>query len=210
LLFGIIREKKQKKFKKKDNIMKYSLAFRIWHWLNAVVVLGLLGTVFLRKTFLSWRTNSEILLTKLSDMDYDVTAEETKILAKAIRAGMWEWHIILGYALAFLVIYRMALFFFDNSQKVDFASLNMHKKAVKISYYIIYATLFFMAVSGFMIYFYQGLGFSRELAHNIKEIHEVVYNVLFIWTPLHVAGVFVADAKDENGLISSMVHGKKI
>ena len=48
--------------------MKYTLAFRIWHWLNAIVVLGLLGTVFLRKTFLSWRTNSEILMTKLSEI----------------------------------------------------------------------------------------------------------------------------------------------
>jgi len=190
--------------------MKYSLKFRIWHWLNAIVVLGLLGTVFLRKTFLSWRTNSEILLTKLTDMDYDVTAEEAKILAKAVRAGMWEWHIILGYALAFLVLYRIYLFFFDNSEKVEFSSLYMHHKAVKISYYVIYVTIFFMTVSGLAIHFYQDLGLSKDTAHDIKEIHEAVFNVLFIWTPLHVAGVFVADAKDENGLISSMIHGKKI
>jgi len=188
--------------------MKYSLSFRIWHWLNAIVVLGLLGTVFLRKTFLSWRTNSEILLSKLGDMDYDVTAEEAKILAKSIRAGMWEWHIILGYALAILVLYRVYLFFFDSSKKVDFSSLDMHHKVVKISYYVIYITIFFMSVSGFMIYFYQDLGFSKDFAHDIKEIHESVFNVLLIWTPLHVVGVFIADVKDENGLVSSMVNGK--
>ena len=34
----------------------YSLQLRVWHWLHAVVVLGLLGTFFLRKTFLSWPT----------------------------------------------------------------------------------------------------------------------------------------------------------
>ncbi|MCK4974574.1 MAG: cytochrome b/b6 domain-containing protein, partial [Sulfurimonas sp.] len=72
--------------------MKYTLSFRIWHWLNAIVVLGLLGTFFLRKTFLSWRTNSEILMTELSEMGTEITAAQAKILAKAVRAGMWEWH----------------------------------------------------------------------------------------------------------------------
>ena len=81
--------------------MKYSAHFRLWHWLNAFVVLGLLSTVLLRKTFLSWRTNSEIIMTKLSEAGTEITAEQAKLIAKAIRAGMWEWHIIFGYALTF-------------------------------------------------------------------------------------------------------------
>ena len=68
--------------------MKYTLKFRIWHWLNAIVILGLLGTVFLRKTFLSYKANAEILMSKLSAMGTDITIEDAKILAKAIRAGM--------------------------------------------------------------------------------------------------------------------------
>jgi len=44
---------------------KWRLDFRVWHWLNATVILGLLGTVFLRKTFLSWRTNSELIVQKI-------------------------------------------------------------------------------------------------------------------------------------------------
>lgn len=81
--------------------MKYTLKFRIWHWLNAIVVLGLLGTFFLRKTFLSWKTNSEIIMTKLSDIGIEITAQQAGVIAKTIRAGMWEWHIYFGYALAF-------------------------------------------------------------------------------------------------------------
>jgi len=52
---------------------KWRLDFRIWHWVHAAVILGLLGTVFLRKTFLSWRTNSELLTQKLADIDLTVT-----------------------------------------------------------------------------------------------------------------------------------------
>lgn len=188
--------------------MKYTLNFRIWHWLNAIVILGLLATVFLRKTFLSYKTNAEILMTKLSDMGVEITIEDAKILAKAIRAGMWEWHIILGYALAFLVLYRIYLFFTDKSKKEDFNSLTLHKKAVKISYYVIYATILFMAISGFAIYFYKEIGMSKEFAGAIKNIHEFAFNIIMIFVPLHIAGVIVADAKEEHGLISTMINGK--
>ena len=190
--------------------MKYSLSFRIWHWLNAVVVFGLLGTVFLRKTFLSKHDNADILIDKLFEMGVEITDKQGIILAKSIRSVMWEWHIILGYALAFLVLYRIYLYFFDKSQKVDFSSLDLHHKAVKISYYIVYAILFFLAVSGLVIHFYQDLGMTKDFTHDIKELHELIYQVILYFTPLHVAGVFIADAKDDNGLISSMVHGKKI
>ncbi|QFR43909.1 cytochrome b/b6 domain-containing protein [Sulfurimonas xiamenensis] len=188
--------------------MKYTLNFRIWHWLNAAVILGLLGTVFLRKTFLSYKTNAEILVSKLSDIGVDITIEQAKTIAKAIRAGMWEWHIILGYALAFLILYRIYLFFKDTSKVESFGSLTLHKKAVKISYYVVYATLLFMAISGFAIHFYEALGMSKEFAGGIKDIHELVFNIIMIFVPLHIAGVFIADIKDEHGLISTMVNGR--
>ena len=131
--------------------MKYTINFRIWHWLNTAVVLGLLGTVFLRKTFLSWRTNSEILMDKLFDMDIEITVTQAKVLAKAVRAGMWEWHIILGYALAFLLIYRVFIYFKEDSNKDSFSSLSLHKKGVEALYYVVYTTLLFMSISGFVI-----------------------------------------------------------
>ena len=189
--------------------MKYSPSFRIWHWLNAIVVLGLLGTVFLRKTFLSWRTNSEILMNKLLEIDIEITATQAKVLAKAVRAGMWEWHIILGYALAFLLIYRVYLFFTFKRTKKSFNTLPLHKKAVRASYYIIYTTLTFMAISGFTIYFYQDLGLLKDTAHDIKEIHELVFNIVMIFVPLHIAGVLIAENRDQKGIVSTMINGDK-
>jgi len=189
--------------------MKYSKSFRLWHWLNAFVVLGLLGTVFLRKTFLSWRTNSEILMSKLSEFGIEITAEQAKILAKAIRAGMWEWHIILGYALSALVIYRIYLYFTNSTNKESFSSLDLHKKAVEILYYIFYATLFFMAVSGMVLAFHADLGLSKEFTHSIKEIHELVFNFILFFAVAHIGGVVVAELTKEKGLISSMISGDK-
>ncbi len=188
---------------------KWRLDFRVWHWMHAVVVLGLLGTVFLRKTFLSWRTNSELLTQKLSEINLEVTAEQAKVLAKAIRAPMWEWHIILGYALAALLVWRIILFFTD-SGKQNYQNLkeeSLHKKMVKFGYIGIYGILLFMAVSGLVIHFYEALGLTKDGAHDIKEIHELVFNAILIFVPLHIIGVFVAENQDEKGIISDMVNG---
>ena len=188
--------------------MKYTLKFRLWHWFNALMVLGLLGTVLLRKTFFSWRENSEILLSQLASMDIVITTEQAKILAKAVRAGMWEWHIILGYGLATLVLFRLYIFISEYKTKTAFSSLTLHKKLVTALYYLFYAALTFMAISGLVIHFYEALAISKDLAHDIKELHETVFNVILYFVPIHLTGVILADIKEENGLISSMIHGK--
>jgi len=188
---------------------KWSLNFRIWHWLHAIVVLGLLGTVFLRKTFLSWRTNSELLTQKLAEINLEVSSEQAKILAKAIRTPMWEWHIILGYALAALVVWRIILFFTECG-KQNYQNLGketLHKKMVKLGYIAIYVVLLFMAVSGLVIHFYEALGLTKDGAHDIKEIHELIFNAILIFVPLHIIGVFVAENQDEKGILSDMVNG---
>jgi len=190
-------------------MQKWRLDFRIWHWVHAIVVLGLLGTVFLRKTFLSWRTNSELLTQKLAEIDLTVTETQAKVLAKAIRAPMWEWHVILGYALAVLLLWRMILFF-TQSGKQNYQNMQketLHKKMVKLGYVGIYAILTFMAVSGLVIHFYEELGLIKETAHDIKEIHELVFNAILIFVPLHIIGVVIAENRDEKNIISDMVHG---
>ena len=190
-------------------MIKWRLDFRVWHWVHAAVVLGLIGTVFLRKTFLSWRTNSELLTQKLSEINLEVTAEQAKVLAKAIRAPMWEWHIILGYALSVLLVWRIILFFTE-SGKQNYQNLRaetFHKKMVKVGYIGIYGILLFMAISGLVIHFYEVLGLTKDGAHDIKEIHELVFNAVLIFVPLHIIGVFVAENQDEKGIISDMVNG---
>lgn len=190
--------------------MRYTLNFRIWHWINAIVVLGLLATVFLRKTFLSWRANSEILFNKLAEMGIEVSAEQAKVLAKSIRAEMWQWHIILGYVLAFLILYRIVLYFQDRSSKKPFSTLTPHKKGVKLLYYLVYFALFFMAISGFGIHFYAELQFTKEFVHELKEFHELAFYVVMFFVPLHIAGVVIAENRDEKGLISSMINGDEL
>lgn len=188
---------------------KWRLDFRIWHWIHAIVILGLLGTVFLRKTFLSWRTNSEIVMHKLSEIDVEVTADQATAVAKAIRAPMWEWHIILGYVLAGLLVWRLILFFTDSGRH-NYRNLKeetFHKKMVKLGYIALYGVLIFMAISGLIIHFHETLALSKEFVHDVKEIHELVFYAVLIFVPLHIIGVFIEENRNEKGIISDMVNG---
>jgi cytochrome b561 len=191
------------------HMKKWRLDFRVWHWVHATIILGLLGTVFLRKTFLSWRTNSELLTQKLAEIDLSVTEAQAKVLAKAIRAPMWEWHIILGYALAALVVWRIILFFTDSGKQnyQNISSETLHKKMVKLGYIGIYVIILFMSISGLVIHFYEELGLLKDTAHDIKEIHEFVFNAILIFVPLHIIGVIIAENQDEKDIISDMING---
>jgi len=188
---------------------KWSLNFRIWHWLHALVVTGLLATVFLRKTFLSWRANSEILSSKLLSMDITVNSEQAKLLAKSIRAPMWEWHIILGYALVLLLIIRIVLFFTQSGKQnfIDMRSLNLHKKIVRLGYLGIYSVLMFMSISGLVLVFYKDLGLLKETAHTIKEVHEFLFTFIWVFVVLHIGGLVFAEQKEDKGIISEMING---
>lgn len=190
---------------------KWSLSFRLWHWLHAFVVLGLLGTVFLRKTFLSWRDNSEILAAKLSSMQIEISSEQATALAKAVRAPLWEWHIILGYALSFLILYRLALFFTPSGKQnyTDIGAASLHKKMVKIGYIGIYAVLLFMAGSGLLLTFHEEFALVKETTKSIKELHEAVFTLVWIFVAFHIASVVMAEVRDEKGIVSDMINGGK-
>lgn len=145
-------------------------------------------------------------------MQIDITAEQAKMLAKAVRAPMWEWHILFGYALAALLIVRAVLFFTQSGKQnfINIKSSSLHKKMVKIGYIGIYTVLGFMALSGLSIHFHEELGLLKESAHTLKEIHELVFNLVWIFVVLHIAGVVVADITDEKGIVSDMVNGGKM
>ncbi|MBN2815895.1 MAG: cytochrome b/b6 domain-containing protein [Campylobacterales bacterium] len=187
--------------------MKYSLSFRVWHWLNALVILGLVGTVLLRWTFLSKTDNAEILANKLLSMGITITHEQAITLAKSLRVELWEWHIILGFIFAALLLLRAILEKLDARNVAPFKELDLHHKIVQISYCVLYIVLTTLAVTGLLLYFSKELSIAKEIVHNIKELHELVYYYVAFFIPVHIAGVFFADATKEKGLVSDMING---
>lgn len=189
--------------------MKYSLAFRLWHWMNALVVLALVGTVLLRWTLLSKTANAQILSEKLLTMGISITDTQAITLAKSLRVELWQWHITLGFIFAGLLLLRLVLERFHAKEKTPFKELDIHHKAVEVLYCILYVVLTILAATGLLIYFSNDFGFAKDVTHTIKEVHETLYYYVAFFIPLHVVGVFIADATKEKGLVSEMIHGQK-
>jgi len=189
--------------------MKYSLKFRTWHWLNAIVIFALFITVGLRESFLNLEINSAIILDKLSTMSISITQEQAKEIALALRDEMWQWHIYIGYALIALMLFRIFLIFKDNSNKDGFFKVNFHKKMVKIIYFAFYLVVIFISASGIALTFHQELNIAHELVEEIEEMHEIASNTILGFITIHLLGVIIAENKNESGIVSDMINGKK-
>jgi len=188
---------------------KFTPLYRIWHWTMAFSIIGLLGTVLLRKTFLSWRTNSEIIMTKFQDAGVEVTAELAKATAKAIRLGMWEWHYIFGLFLGISIIIRLYMMF-TKQATLPIISLIQEPKEKKLQYGVYTFLCFFvtmMALSGGFLYFYQDFGFSKDEIHWVKEVHEFMLYPIVLFVSLHLLGVFRHELKTKEPIVSKMIHG---
>ena len=189
---------------------QFTPLYRFWHWLMAFSVIGLLGTVALRKTFLSWHTNAEIIQVKLAAAGTEVSVETAKLVAKAIREPMWEWHYIFALFLALSILIRLIMVAKDFSIFPLLVLIRAPKeeKLQKTVYLFLCMSLMVMAVSGGTLYFYETLGFTKEGVHWVKELHEYVMYAVIGFVALHLAGVFRHEFTTKEGIISKMIHGE--
>ena len=191
---------------------KFTLLYRIWHWFFALSVLGLLVTVALRKTFLSWRTNSEIIQTQLSQNGIEITHEVAKTTAKAIRSGMWEWHYIFAATLTVAILLRFYMIFTKQGEMPTIAFFKA-KKEDKLKYAVYSFLCFFvllMAISGGVLYFYESLGFTKDSIHWVKKLHEGMMKGVILFLVLHLAGVLKHEFTTKEPIVSKMIHGDDI
>ncbi len=201
------------------------LSLRIWHWSNALIISGLLATVLLRKTFLSWRINAALIEEKVNASGVVITSDLAKEIAVAMRDKLWQWHIYLGFALAALLAYRVGIAIMvekrwsfldairDLTKIKQFPKAQqksaVHHALVRSLYTLFYLATAIMVISGLLMVFSTELGIAKETLGSIKETHEFMMWFFVIFVAVHVVGVVVAENSDEPGLISDMVNGGK-
>lgn len=199
------------------------LSLRLWHWTNSVVILGLLGTVLIRKTFLSWRTNSVLIEEKMKAAGTPITPEFAKEIAVAIRDPLWDWHIYLGFVLGALLLVRILIAVLVEKKCPGMTALKsaigiksvpsdkrygaLHFTAVKIGYAVFYVVTIFMVLTGLLLNFKTGIGLSKDLVGITKEIHELLMWFFVFFVGGHIIGIVIAENRTNQGLVSDMIHG---
>lgn len=206
---------------KSYSLKKYQpVSLRIWHWLNALAIFGLLGTTLLRKTFLSWRTNSAFIQSQLSEQGIEISSDLAKNIAVGIRNPMWDWHIYFGLSLAALLVGRIlvALFGKNSSDRLSVHFKNfknetqnrmhaLHKLSVKAVYAVFYLMTTLMVGSGLILTFKAEMGFDKSFTQPVKEIHELSMWFFVGFVALHILGVLFAELTKDRGIVSDMIHG---
>ncbi|MCJ7765195.1 MAG: cytochrome b/b6 domain-containing protein [Thiovulaceae bacterium] len=188
---------------------KYTRLYRFWHWLMALSVIGLLFTVLLRKTFLSWHTNAALIQSKLAETGTEITTETAKMIAKAIRAPMWEWHYIFGLFLGMAILIRIYMLLTKKWTDPLTALIQAPKeeKLQRSVYLFLCLALLVMALTGATLYYHEALGFTDKGVEWVKELHEnLMYGVLGL-VVLHLGGVFGHEITTKEGIVSKMIHG---
>lgn len=189
---------------------KYNpLGLRIWHWLNVIVIAGLLLTAFLRKGWMSWRNSSAVILDHTQNAGTPVAPEVAKQIAIELRDQMWDWHERIGFVFAALLVLRFIVFLKDKQiTQINWRDTqNWYFNSVKASYIIFYLIAFYMAGSGLLLYFEDSLGLNKDFAHLIKEIHEFMLWFFSFFIIAHGVGVFAAEIRGDKGLVSDMING---
>lgn len=196
---------------------------RLWHWLNATVLLGSISTVVLRKTFFNVRSNAATIAQEVQKAGGVISDKGAHEIALHLRGQMWHWHFYFGFTLAGLLVFRLLVWLFSEkkgSRSEFFQAWKMakvpeeigrkkalHYNIVKTSYAAFYLCLIYMASSGLTMYFSRDLGLSRPFVHSLKEIHETLLWFFVAFIVFHVGGVIYQELFGEKGLVSEMIHG---
>lgn len=184
----------------------YSKVYRVFHWAIAISFILLLITIFLRLTWMNKDNMAGIIGSYINENEPVLSQDQLIVLAKQIRAPMWQWHIYIGYVLVGLIGLRFMLTLFGEMRlpnPMD-KSLNTKEKFQKWTYIIFYLCVVISLVTGLII----ELG-PKDLKKPIEEIHilSIYYLVPFIL--IHLTGVLIAEFTDQKGIISRVISGKK-
>jgi Ni/Fe-hydrogenase 1 B-type cytochrome subunit len=206
-------------------LQKHSTLIRIWHWLTFIIITTLITTVLLASSALEPRKNIKLVQERLAGKGITVTDEQAFSVSHSYDDKMWDFHKLLGYGLAFLLLSRVIIELLQskdekagsrikhalkmNPQNTEDQKLKKHFLIVKRGYFVFYALLLLIVLSGL------GIAFGRDVAfldHNhrlIKQIHGFCQYLMYGFVLLHLGGVILSDLTHSKGIVSGMINGNK-
>jgi len=205
------------------HIKKYSASLRLWHWANTIVISGSLLTVLINSTITDERPVSALVKNELKKVGAGVSDEQAGSVAHALGDRVWSVHIYFGYVLVALLLFRMILEFFQladqkfiRKMKSAYSQFQTTKKnreiakhelTVKSIYTIFYLLLIMMAITGLFLAFEDLLAPFKSIRYSVKEVHGFCMYLILAFIFVHLVGVFLAERKNNKGIVSDMING---
>ncbi|HEX8428225.1 cytochrome b/b6 domain-containing protein [Hymenobacter sp.] len=205
------------------NLKRNSLGLRLWHWVNTLVVTGLLTTILFLFVIVKMRTVGPEFQKVLATEGITFTNQQVRGLTRIVSHRIWDWHIGLGVALSVLLVLRVALEFTQHGAQRFGAKLrqarflfrqaganlqdNCHSLLVKYSYVLFYVMLVVLVVTGLILIYADDVEFLHSIEHTVKEVHNFTMYLVLAFTIFHIVGVVYAELTKNRGIVSDMIHG---
>ena len=206
-------------------LQSHSTLIRIWHWLTFITITTLMTTVLLASTALEPRKNIKLVQEQLANKGVTVSDEQAFSVSHSFDDKMWDFHKLIGYGLAFLLLSRIIIEVVQPGEEkvlerikkglnldmksADGQKLKKHYLVVKRGYFAFYLLLLVIVLTGLGIAFSQDVAFLDHNHRLIRQIHEFCQYLMYAFVALHLFGVIVADITHSNGVISGMINGNK-
>ena len=206
-------------------LQKHSSLIRIWHWLTFLTITILISTVLVASTALEPRKNIKLVQERLAGKGVTVSDDQAFSVAHSFDDKMWDFHKLVGFALAFLLFSRIIIEVVQpgdeklrqkikkglliDSQGADNLKLKKHYLLVKRGYYVFYTLLLVIVLTGLGIAFGHDVQFLNQNHRLIKQIHSFCQYLMYAFVILHLCGVIISDLTHSKGIVSGMINGNK-
>lgn len=201
---------------------RHSVAIRIWHWTFFLMLAASVITVLLTSTLFTTRGNVQLVQEQILQKGGTVTPIQARAVAHAFSDKLWKLHILIGYALSFLLLSRIVIEVSHSKEErlknkirkaLTFSSENEGQKQdkrhylfVKYGYLVFYLLILIMVITGLGLAFEQ-VPFLRILRLTLGTVHSFTQYLIYLYILIHLTGVIRADLTDNKGLVSRMIHG---
>jgi Ni/Fe-hydrogenase 1 B-type cytochrome subunit len=203
----------------------HSRAIRVWHWTFVLFISATIGIVLLASTVFRTRNTLTLVQQQLQEKGINVTPDQARAVSHEFNDQLWDIHRWIGYGLCILLVSRWIIELgqprterlnYRLRKAQGFRSVipiemdqRRHYIIVRSIYLFFYVVIALMALTGLVLAFddLQQMEDIRQLA---REIHGALQYVIYAFIAIHLVGVIRADLGHHKGLVSGMIHGKKL
>ncbi len=193
---------------------------RIWHWLAVIFFTASVTSVILNATLFKTKKNIDMVQAMVKEKGGSITPEQAKNVAHEYSDKLWNLHKFIGFGLSFLMLWRIVAELIISREKRMASRIRTasklpddtydkgHYLMVQYSYLTFYILFAIMATTGLILAF-EDVEALKSIHKIAKDIHNITQWGMYGFMTFHIAGVLLAELGDQNGIVSSMINGKK-
>ncbi len=201
--------------------MPKPMSIRIWHWFTVLFFLSSITMVLLASTMFKTNNNISLVQQEAQQKGGILTSDQAMQVAHMYSDKLWMTHKYIGYGLCILLLWRLMIEGFMTGtgrllkrlHRVSHAGITeqeaKHYQWVQYSYTVFYIIFILMALTGLILAF-EDVKWLDPLHKPAQSLHSFLQYLLYAYALLHIAGVLRADMNRYPGIVSRMIHGKKI